>query len=64
MARRTGVPTLLALAKKMCQFLARYTVVIQTLYPGNQALQAALTAANAACAVLATELELVREYGD
>lgn len=64
MARRTGIPTLLGLAIKMCNFLSRYTVVITALYPTNTALLAALAAANAACGTLATELEAVREYGD
>lgn len=63
MAKRTGVPSLLWVAKKMCYFLAKYQSVIVALYPTNDALIAALAAANAACSTLATELELVREYG-
>lgn len=63
MARRTGVPTILLVAKEMCRLLAKFTPVIVALYPENTALNAALAAANSACAVLATELEQVRDYG-
>lgn len=64
MAKRTGVPTLLGLAKKLCRALAKFQSLIYNLYPDNTALQAALTAATAACSVLEAELEAVREYGD
>jgi hypothetical protein len=64
MARRTGIPSIQTLAKKLCRFISRYSTVIAGLYPENAALLAALTAAAAACQVLAVELEAVREYGD
>lgn len=64
MAARTGVPTLLDISKRLCIYLTRYSGVIEKLYPDNSALLAALAAAQTACAVLAVELEKVREYGD
>jgi len=64
MAKRTGVPTMLKVAKRLCQLVASYGSIITALYPTNVALAAALAAANAACGELATELEKVREYGD
>lgn len=63
MTRRTGVPSLISLAKRMCQLIVQFSPVIQKLYPENAALHAALAAANAACAALHLELEAVREYG-
>jgi hypothetical protein len=64
MARRTGVPTLILIARRMCDLIVRFTPTIQQLYPTNSALLAALAAANAACAVLHMELSEVREVGD
>lgn len=64
MARRTGVPTLIGVAARMCDLITRFTPTIAQVYPGNSALQAALAAANSACAVLHQELAQVREYGD
>lgn len=64
MAKRTGVPTLIKVAERMCQLIVTYSPVIQSLYPANTALQAALAAANAACQTLHNQLAEVREYGD
>lgn len=64
MTARTGVPTLLGLARQLCKYVAKYGTVIAALYPSNTALLAALSAANAACATLAEELTIVRETGD
>lgn len=64
MAQRTGVPTMLKVAKELCRLLALFTPIIIKRYPANEALAAALAAANAACGVLATQLEQVRELGD
>lgn len=64
MARRTGIPTLMMIARRMCDLIVRFTPVIQDLYPTNAALLAALAAANAACAALHVELADVREVGD
>lgn len=64
MAKRTGVPAILAVAKELCRLLAKYSGVIVALYPNNAELAAALAAANTACAALAVQLEGVREFGD
>lgn len=64
MARRTGVPTMMAVARRLCTLIVKFTPVIQQLYGGNAALMAALAAANSACAALHAELAAVREYGD
>lgn len=64
MAKRTGIPTMITVAEKLCQLITRYGSVIELLYPTNSALIAALAAANAACGVLDVELKKVRELGD
>lgn len=63
MTKRTGIPSLLNVAKIMCRLITDFTPVITTLYPTNTALLAALAAANAACAALEQELAEVRDYG-
>ena len=64
MTQRTGVPALMDVARRMCQLIVNFTPVIEQLYGNNQALMAALAAANAACATLHAELAAVRELGD
>lgn len=64
MARRTGIPTLVGVARQMCRYITRYTPVIRTLYPDNTLLLAALATANEACDQLEQQLTLVREVGD
>lgn len=64
MTRRTGVPALMEVARRMCNLITKFTPVITQLYPSNAPLLAALAAANAACAALHEELSVVREYGD
>jgi branched-subunit amino acid permease len=64
MAQRTGVPTMLFIAQRLCNLITKYTPVLTVLFPTNVALLAALAAANSACSVLAQELSAVREYGD
>ena len=64
MAQRTGIPTMLFIAQRLCALITRYTPIIVTLFPANAALLAALAAANTACAALSQELSAVREYGD
>lgn len=63
MTRRTGVPSLIDVAREMCRLITKFTPVIQRLYPENVALQAALAAANTACGALDEELIKVRELG-
>ena len=64
MARKTGVPSLMAVAERLCFLITKFTPVITRLYPDNAALLAALAAANAACAALHVQLAAVRDYGD
>ncbi len=64
MAKRTGVSTLMNLAKHMCRAIVFFTPVIRLAYPGNVLLMAALDAANAACHVLEEELQNVIVAGD
>lgn len=64
MTRRTGVPALMEVARRLCLLITKFTPVIVQLYPSNAALLAALSAANAACSALHEELANVREYGD
>lgn len=64
MAKRTGVPSLLIVAKEMCRLITKFAPIITAAYPSNAALQAALAAALAACAALGDQLMAVREYGD
>lgn len=64
MAARNGIPTILAVAQKLCQLLVKFTPIITASFPNNAALLAALAAANAACAVLVQEASAVRAYGD
>lgn len=64
MARRTGIVVIQAIAKRMCQLVATWGATIQTAFPENTALLAALAAANAACALLVSEIEYVRDYGE
>ena len=64
MAQRTGIPTLIQVAQRLCNLVTKFTPVIANAYPTNTALLAALAAANAACAELVTEASQVREFGD
>lgn len=60
---RTGVPTLIRLARALCNSILAFTPIIRQVYPQNVALQAALEAAMIACGQLREELEKEREYG-
>lgn len=64
MAKRTGVPAMMGVARRLCKLIVDFTPVILATYPSNTALHAALAAANAACSALHEQLALVREYGD
>lgn len=64
MTKRTGIPSLMDVARRMCLLLVKFTPIIQSLYGDNATLMAALTAANAACSALHEELAQVRETGD
>ena len=64
MAKRTGVFTLMNLAKQMCRGIVFFTPVIRLAYPGNIILMAALDTANAACHALEEALQDVVVAGD
>ena len=64
MAKRTGVPTLLQVADKLCRLIARFSPIIQREYPASTAVHGALAAALIACSALAVALSEIREYGD
>lgn len=64
MVFRTGVPSLMKYAEKLCRLLTKYSSVIQTAYPDSTELHVALASALIACSVLLTALAEVREYGD
>jgi len=61
---RTGAPTMIKIGKRLCDLIQRFGPVLRAAFPENAALDAALSAAMAACAVLTTELEAVRGKGD
>lgn len=63
MARRIGLYSIRKFALEICKFIARYGAVIKAVYPDSSSLHAALDAANAACAVLVEEIDLVRPAG-
>lgn len=62
--RKTGVPTMLSLARRLCDLIDRFSPVIRLIYPENTAVIAALEAARTSCALLQTELTEIREFGD
>lgn len=61
MAKRNGIPTIYRLALRMCQLLDRFAPILAVQFSGNAALLAALASAQAACGVLATEANKVRD---
>lgn len=64
MARRTGAPTILMIARRLCQLITKYQSVIILVYPSATALHAALAAAAAACQTLREELDATIPLGD
>ena len=64
MTQRTGVPSLMEVARRLCLLISNFTPILTKLYGDNEALMLALQAANAACATLHHELAAIREYGD
>lgn len=62
-SRRTGLPSILEVAHKLCKLIVTFTPYIQRLYPDNAALLAALAAANAACMALGEEVQNAIEPG-
>jgi hypothetical protein len=64
MTQRTGVPTLINTASKMCKIILLFSPTIRRIYPDAVVLHLALETAMAACGELEKELEKVRAYGD
>lgn len=62
--RRTGLTTIRNLADKLCRLVAAFTPIIKRVYPDADALHIALDTANAACAVLVSEADLILPVGD
>jgi hypothetical protein len=61
---RTGLPTMLVVAERLCQVISKFGPYLKVLYSDVPALVAAIDAASVACSTLATELEKQRTYGD
>jgi hypothetical protein len=64
MARKTGVPTLLEIALRMCQFITTWYVVIVRFVDFDEDVIAALGLAQNACYALRDSLEPYRPLGD
>jgi hypothetical protein len=64
MARRNGIFSIREVARNMCRLITFFEPVLRAQYPNNTALQAALSAAMAACGVLDAELQKVQTQGD
>lgn len=64
MARKTGVPTMLAEAQSLNKHITSFQPTIQSIYSSNQDLLDALVAAAACLIPLIQELSAVRERGD
>lgn len=61
MAARTGIPTIYWVALRLCSLLGKFGPSLAVRYSENAPLLAALVAAQAACGVLATEANKVRD---
>ena len=64
MARRTGIPTTIKLAHKLCRAVVLFDPLIRKVTNNDPTVLAALAAALAACQLLVTELEAYLEPGD
>jgi len=63
MAGRTGVPSLIKVAKELCRLILAFGPIIVRAYPESTALHVAMAAAQAACQTFHEELEKVKEIG-
>lgn len=61
--RRIGFYSLRKTALAMCKYTIAFTPIIKKFFPDAVALHAALAAANAACALVIAEIDLVAEPG-
>lgn len=64
MAKRTGLPTIVKVAKRLCQLVAAFSPIIKKTYPTNTALHDALDTVSAACSVLVVVGEAQLPVGD
>lgn len=55
--QRNGLRTIRDFAQQVCKFITNWTPIIRLAFPGNLALQGALSAANSACALLVEEAD-------
>jgi hypothetical protein len=62
--RRTGLTAIRDLAYQLCRLVAVSTPIIKRIYPDATDLHNALDVANAACAVLVAEADLILPVGD
>lgn len=62
-ARRTGIPALMEVAKELCRLIAKFSPIIVALYGDDPAVSTALSTANAACAALHEKLMEIAEPG-
>lgn len=63
MARRVGFYSLRKVAVEMCRLITFFAPIIRSSYPSNSALQAALSAAQSACAELHKQIDLQAPVG-
>lgn len=63
MARRIGFYSIRKVAVQMCRLITIFAPVIRNQYPSNATLQAALSAAQAACEELRKQIDLQAEPG-
>lgn len=63
-AQRNGLRKARNLAQTLCNTVTFWTPVIQAAFPGNLALMAALSAANAACAQLVEQADSALPSGE
>ena len=63
MGRRTGLPSMMQIARRLCFLIVAFRPVIQRLYSENTLLLLALDTAAAACAELEKQIIDVLEVG-
>lgn len=64
MAKRTGLPTIVKVSKRLCQLVAAFTPIIKKNYPTNTDLHNALDSVAAACSVLVVVGDAALPIGD
>ena len=63
MARKVGFFSMRKFAKLVCKFTLEFGPIVRQVYPSSPTLHAAIDAANAACALLVIEIDLVAPVG-